>query len=142
MESAIQSGTVDPARMYLAGRGDAAAAVFYTISRVPDLWAAGAALGGSPKAAIDTNASSPPNFTNVPVLWISGDDGKPMAEKLSAAKLNVECQSAAAGANAAALLKWLAGTSARGVSAGDRLRNQLADLCALLLDPTGEVRRQ
>jgi predicted esterase len=109
VESAIQNGTVDPAHIYLAGRGDAAAAVFYTISRVPDLWAAAAALGGSPKPAIDTNRIFAANFTNVPVLWIAGDDAKPMVEKLAEAKVNVEFQSAAAGANAASLLKWLAG---------------------------------
>ncbi len=86
VEAAIQNGSVDPARVYIGGRGDAAAAVFYAISRVPDLWAAGAALGGSPKAAIDTNRIFTANFTNVPVLWISGDDGKPLVEKLTAAK--------------------------------------------------------
>jgi len=74
---------------------------------VPDLWAAGAVLGGSPKAAIDTNRIFAANFTNVPLLWISGDDGKPLAEKLTAAKLNVEWQPASAGANAAALIQWL-----------------------------------
>ena len=108
VESAIQNGSVDPARVYIAGRGDASAAVFYAISRLPDLWAAGAALGGSPKAAIDSNRIFAANFTNVPVLWISGDEGKPMVEKLAAAKLNVEWQPASGGANAASLLQWLA----------------------------------
>jgi predicted esterase len=108
VESAVQNGSVDPARVYIAGRGDAGAAVFYAISRVPDLWAAGAALGGSPKAAIDSNRIFAANFTNVPVLWISGDDSKPIAEKLAAAKLNLEWQPASGGANAVALLQWLA----------------------------------
>ena len=108
VESAIQNGSVDPARVYIAGRGDAGAAVFYAISRLPDLWAAGAALGGSPKAAIDSNRIFAANFTNVPVLWISGDEGKPMVEKLAAAKLNVEWQPASGGANAVSLLQWLA----------------------------------
>jgi predicted esterase len=108
VETAIQNGSVDPARVYIAGRGDAGAAVFYAISRVPDLWAAGAALGGSPKAAIDSNRIFAANFTNVPVLWISGDDSKPIAEKLAAAKLNLEWQPASGGANAVALLQWLA----------------------------------
>jgi len=108
VESAIQNGSVDPARVYIAGRGDASAAVFYAISRLPDLWAAGAALGGSPKAAVDSNRIFAANFTNVPVLWISGDEGKPMAEKLAAAKLNVEWQPASGGANAVSLLQWLA----------------------------------
>ena len=108
VESAIQSGSVDPERVYIAGRGDAAAAVFYAISRVPDLWAAGAALGGSPKAALDSNRIFTANFSLVPVLWISGDDSKPMVEKLTAAKLNLEWQPASGGASAAGLIQWLA----------------------------------
>src|SRR4051812_17934580 len=39
VRDAIAQGA-DPARIYLAGRGAASAGVFYTISRVPDLWAA------------------------------------------------------------------------------------------------------
>jgi len=108
VESAIQNGSVDPARVYIAGRGDASAAVFYAISRLPDLWAAGAALGGSPKAAIDSNRVFTSNFTNAPVLWISGDESKSLVEKLTAAKLNLEWQPASGGANAASLLQWLA----------------------------------
>lgn len=107
VEAAIQNGSVDPACVYIAGRGDAAA-VFYAISRVPDLWAAGVALGGSPKAALDTNRIFAANFTLVPVLWISGDDAKPMVEKLTAAKLNLEWQPASSGASAAAIFQWLA----------------------------------
>ena len=85
-----------------------AAAVFYTISRMPDLWAAGAALGGSPKAALDTNRIFAANFSNVPVLWISGDEAKPMAEKLMAAKLNLEWRPVTSGANATSVIQWLA----------------------------------
>jgi predicted esterase len=108
VESAIQSGSVDPARVYIAGRGDAVAAVFYAISRVPDLWAAGATLGGSPKAALDSSRIFAANFTLVPVLWISGDESGPMVEKLTAARLNLEWQPASGGANAAAIVQWLA----------------------------------
>jgi hypothetical protein len=108
VESAIQSDSVDPERVYIAGRGDAAAAVFYAISRVPDLWAAGAALGGSPKAALDSNRIFAANFSLVPVLWIAGDDSKPMVEKLTAAKLNLEWQPASGGASAVGLIQWLA----------------------------------
>jgi hypothetical protein len=108
VQAAIRNGSVDPARVYLAGRGDAAATVFYTISRVPDLWAAGAALGGSPKAALDTNRIFAANFTNVPVMWLSGSDAKPLVEKLTASKLNLEWQAVSGGANAAGVLQWLA----------------------------------
>ena len=107
VEAAIQSGSVDPSRVYLAGRGNAVAAVFYAISRVPDLWAAGAVLGGSPKAAIDTNHIFAANFTLVPVLWISGAESKPIAENLAAAGLHLEWQPGSNGANELTLLHWL-----------------------------------
>ena len=89
VEAAIRQGTVDPTRVYIGGRGEAAAMVFYAISRVPDLWAAGVALGGSPKAAIDTNRVYTANFTLVPVLWVSGEDGKEAADKPKSAGLVV-----------------------------------------------------
>ena len=108
VEAAIQGGSVDAGRVYIVGRGDMSAAVFYAISRAPDLWAAGAALGGSPKAALDTNRIFSANFNLAPVLWISGDEGKPMVEKLTAAKLNLEWQPASSGANAAGIFEWLA----------------------------------
>jgi predicted esterase len=108
VESSIRNGSVDPARVYIAGRGDAAAAVFYAISRMPDLWAAGVALGGSPNAALDSNRIFAANFTLVPVLWISGDDSKPMVEKLTAAKLNLEWRPVSGGTSAAGLMEWLA----------------------------------
>ena len=107
VEAAIQNGSVDPARVYLAGRGDAAAAVFYTISRIPDLWAAGVALGGSPKAALDTNRIFAANFTRVPVLWVTGEEAKPMVEKLAASKFNLEWKPVAGGAKAAGVIQWL-----------------------------------
>ena len=52
VRAAIGNSTADPAHVYLAGRGEDAALVFYIVSRVPDLWAAGLALGGSPKPAL------------------------------------------------------------------------------------------
>jgi predicted esterase len=109
VEDAIRNSGADPARVYLAGRGDAAAAVFYAISRVPDLWAAGVALGGSPKPAIDTQRVFAANFTNVPVLWIGGADDQALADKLKAAGLNLEWRPAASGPSAAAVFEWLAG---------------------------------
>ena len=108
VESAIQGGSVDPARVYIAGRGDAVASVFYAISRIPDLWAAGVALGGSPKAAIDSNRIFAANSTLVPLLWLTGDDSRPMVEKLTAARLNLEWQPASGSFNTEALIQWLA----------------------------------
>jgi predicted esterase len=107
VEAAVKSGEADPARVYLAGRGEGAAAVFYAISRVPDLWAAGVALGGSPKAAVDTNRIFAANFTNVPVLWVSEPAGEALAQKLKTAGLNLEWQSAASAATASSVVQWL-----------------------------------
>ena len=44
VRDAIRTNSVDSARVYLAGRGAASAALFYAIARVPDLWAAGIAI--------------------------------------------------------------------------------------------------
>jgi predicted esterase len=103
VQAAIKDGGADPAHIYLAGRAEAAAAVFYVISRVPDLWAAGLALGGSPKPALDTGRIFAANFTDTPVLWISdrpsdgpsdgaGDAG--LAAQLKSAGLNLEWRNA------------------------------------------------
>jgi predicted esterase len=108
VQGAIQKGGVDPARVYLAGRAEAAAAVFYTISRVPDLWAAGVALGGSPQSAIDSDRLFTANFTNVPVLWVSaGADDQALAARLKSGGLNLEWR-AATGTTNAAIFEWLA----------------------------------
>jgi predicted esterase len=103
VQAAIKDGGADPAHIYLAGRAEAAAAVFYAISRVPDLWAAGLALGGSPKPALDTGRIFSANFTDTPVLWISdkpsdgpsdGAGDSELAAKLKSAGLNLEWRSA------------------------------------------------
>jgi hypothetical protein len=108
VEGAIRDGSVDPARVYIAGRGEAAASVFYAISRVPDLWAAGVALGGSPKAALDSGRIFAVNFTLVPVLWVSGGEGKPLADKLTAAGLSLQWMPPPGEAGAAEVMQWLA----------------------------------
>jgi predicted esterase len=107
VEQAVKSAAVDPAHIYIAGRGEAAAAVFYTISRIPDLWAAGIALGGNPMAAINSDRIFAGNFSTAPVLWVSGGSGDAvLAEKLKAAGLNMEWRNAAGLTNAAAFT-WL-----------------------------------
>ena len=107
VEEAPHAG-VDPARVYLVGRGEAAAAVFYTISRVPDLWAAALALGGSPEKAIDTDRIFAANFSNVPVLWVSNGAGdEKLAATLKQAGLNLEWR-AAQGFTERTLFEWLA----------------------------------
>jgi len=95
VRAAIKDGSADAAHIYLAGRSEAAAAVFYAISRVPDLWAAGLALGGSPKPALDTGRIFAANFTNTPVLWVSDGAGDAeLAGQLKSAGLNLEWRSA------------------------------------------------
>ena len=108
VRDAIRNSGVDPARVYLAGRAEGAAAVFYAISRVPDLWAAGVALGGSPQPAIDSDRIFTANFTNVPVLWIGADSGdEALANQLKSENLNLEWRSAA-GATNTTIFEWLA----------------------------------
>lgn len=95
VRSAIRASTADPARIYLAGRGDDAALVFYIVSRAPDLWAAGLALGGSPKPALAAGRVFAVNFTNTPVLWISDAPGDgELASRLESAGLNIAWQAA------------------------------------------------
>jgi hypothetical protein len=102
----------DPLQLYLAGRSEAAAAVFYTISRVPDLWAAGVAVGSSPQIAIDTGRIYGANFTLVPVLWIgSGTGDRELAQRLGEQGLKIEWRSGEK-FSVGALLTWL-GSHAR-----------------------------
>lgn len=104
----IKAGSVDPARVYLAGRGEAAAAVFYAVSRVPDLWAAEVAIGGSARPAVDSNRLYAANFMNAPILWIGNDsEDETLATKLKAAGVNLEYRPAA-GVTPGVLFQWLA----------------------------------
>lgn len=108
VEAALKDASADPARVYLAGRGESAAAVFYTAARVPDLWTAAVAIGGSPQPAIDTDRFFAVNFSQAPVLWLgaaAGDDA--VAAKLTSADVNLEFRPAS-GATPAAVLDWLA----------------------------------
>ena len=108
VDDAVKGGTADPNRVYIAGRGDAASMVFYAISRVPDRWAAGVALGGSAKAAIDTNRIFAVNFTNTPVLWASaGANDSEVAAKLKDGGLNIEWRTSS-GLTNASVLDWMA----------------------------------
>jgi predicted esterase len=107
VREAIRGSGVDPGRVYLAGRGAAVASVFYAVSRVPDLWAAALALGGSPEAAVTTGRLFAVNFTGVPVLWIGPGTSEPeLAGKLKNAGVNLEWRAPAGIANAA-IFEWL-----------------------------------
>ncbi len=107
VRAAIQDGSADPAQAYVGGRGDASQLVFYAISRVPDLWAAGVALGGSPKGAILTGLIFASNFKNVPVLWLSAGSGdEDLAKRLKDGGLNVDWRNPAGMTNGA-VFEWL-----------------------------------
>src|SRR5689334_12369433 len=107
VRDAIRTNGVDSARVYLAGRGAASAALFYAIARVPDLWAAAIAIEGSLQPAIDTNRIFTANFTLVPVLWTSSvDSDEALAAKLKEAGLNLEWRPAK-NTSPAAILEWL-----------------------------------
>jgi len=107
VKEAIAKSGADPSRVYLAGLGDEGAAVFYAISRVPDLWAAGLVLGGSPQPALDTNRIYAANFTLTPVLWAgNGANDQTLAAKLQSAGMNLEYRAAAT--TMSAVFEWLA----------------------------------
>ena len=109
LAAAAQDPAVDGARVYLAGRGSAAAGVFYAISRMPSVWAAGLAVGGSPQPAIDSGRVYAINFKNAPVLWVGANaDDQALAGKLKDGGVNLEFRS---GENLpmGALFQWLAG---------------------------------
>jgi hypothetical protein len=108
VDEAVKAGTADSSRIYVAGRGDASPLVFYAIARIPDRWTAGVALGGSPKAAIDTNRVFAVNFTDTPVLWTSKDENdSDYATRLKLAGLNVEWRSST-GLTNQTVLEWMA----------------------------------
>jgi pimeloyl-ACP methyl ester carboxylesterase len=104
---AIQNGSADPARIYLAGRGEGASAVFYIAARIPDLWAAAVAVGGTPQAAIDSGRLYTANFSNVPFLWVGAGAGdSSLAETLRSAGMMLDSRPAA-GFTAGGLFDWL-----------------------------------
>lgn len=107
VEQAIAKSGADPARIYLGALGEKGAAVFYATSRLPDLWAASLALGGSPQAALDTNRIYAANFTLAPVLWSgNGANDQALAAKLQSAGMNLEFRLPAT-TTMASVFQWL-----------------------------------
>ena len=96
----------DPLRVYLAGQGDGASAVFYTASRLPDLWAAAVAVGGSARPAVDSNRLFGANTANLPVLWLGAKEEEPLAARMKEAGYNLEFRAEPA-ANAGMVFEWL-----------------------------------
>jgi predicted esterase len=109
VEDARKRMAVDENRVYLAGQGEAASAVFYVAGRIPDLWAAAVAAGGTPRAAIDSNHVYAANTTNVPVLWLFAEKSEaPLGQKLKTAGFNLEWREEPA-AKPEEIFDWLAG---------------------------------
>jgi hypothetical protein len=99
---------VDPNRVYLAAQGGSVSTLFYVAARMPDLWAAAVAAGGSPRAAIDSNRLFAGNTTNLPVLWLfSSKDEESLGKKLQSAAFNLEWREPTT-AKPAEIFDWLA----------------------------------
>lgn len=91
VEEAAKNPSVDSNRVYLAAQGSSVPALFYVATRMPDLWAAAVAAGGSPRAAIDSNRLYAANTTNLPVLWLfANKEEEPLGKKLQSAGFNLE----------------------------------------------------
>ncbi len=109
LESVSRQVRVTAERVYLVGEGPGATAVFYVVSRRPDLWAAAAALGGTPRPAIETNRLFAANTSLAPVLWVPRADD-PLAADLRARLRGAGYRlvdPAKAEMTAAELLDWL-----------------------------------
>jgi hypothetical protein len=108
VEEAVKRLPVDPDRIYLAAQGGSVAEMFYMAARIPDLWAAAVAGGGSPRAAIDSNRIFAANTANLPVLWLFADkQEEPLGKKLQSAGFNLEWRELTT-AKPAEIFEWLA----------------------------------
>lgn len=89
---------IDPRRVFLAGHGDGAPAVFYALSRVPDQWAAGLAIGGDIARAVETNRLFAGNAASIPILWVYEENRLPVLQgtidRLRTAGMNLSLQAA------------------------------------------------
>jgi hypothetical protein len=91
VEEAAKSPSVDPNRVYLAAQGGAASMLFCITTRIPDVWAAAVAAGGSPRGAIDSNRLYAANTTNLPVLWLfANKEEEPLGKMLQSAGFHLE----------------------------------------------------
>ena len=108
LAQAVKQSPADPNRVYLAAQGNSVSTLLYIASRIPDVWAAAVAVGGGPRAAIDSNRLFAANTTNLPVLWLFGEkEQEPLGKKLQTAGFNLEWREAAT-AKPADVFEWLA----------------------------------
>jgi hypothetical protein len=110
IESARKRREIDPDRTYLAGEGASSAAVFYAVSRRPDLWAAAIPAEGGPAPAIETNRLFGANAALVPLLWAIEPQeratAEPMKARLAASGFDLELRTESMSVSQA--LDWLA----------------------------------
>jgi hypothetical protein len=103
---AVERQKADENRVYLAGQGNGAAAVFYVATRLPDVWAAAVAVGGRGRPAIDTARLYAANTTNLPVLWAAqGGDSQADAAHMKSAGYNLEFRTGTA--TTGQVMEWL-----------------------------------
>ena len=108
VEEAERRLPVDPNRVYLAAQGGSVSTLFYVVARMPDLWAAAVATGGSPRAAIDSNRLFAANTTNLPILWLfANKDEEPLGKKLQSSGFNLEWREPGV-AKPSEIFDWLA----------------------------------
>ncbi len=108
LEEMEKRSGIDPERVYLAAQGGSVPLLFYIAARMPDRWAAAVAVGGSPRAAIDSNRLFAANSTNLPVLWLfSNKEEEPLGKTLESAGFNLEWRESGA-AKAPEIFDWLA----------------------------------
>ena len=108
MEAAIKSRSVDPARVYIAGRGDASAAVFYAIRGagfVGRRRRAGRFAQGTLIPTASRGEFQQRRYCGYPVA--NSDDSKPVVEA-HCRQTYLEWQPASGGGNAVAVIEWLA----------------------------------
>ncbi len=93
LEDYAKRTPVDRQRVFLAGHGDGAPAVFYALSRSPDRWAAGLAIGGDAGRVIDSNRLFAGNAAAIPILWVYQEERLPALQqsidRLQSAGLNL-----------------------------------------------------
>jgi hypothetical protein len=96
----------DQTAVYLAGAGPSATEVFYTLSRIPDHFAAAVAINGSPKTAIGSNRLYGANTQVAPLLWANPPADILMDKlRLTTAGYNVEIREKIGDAQ---IVDWLA----------------------------------
>jgi dienelactone hydrolase len=101
---------IDSTRTYLVGVGASTAAVFYTVSRRPDLWAAAVASGSVVAPAIETNRLFGAGAQLIPVLWVvpAQDQAQAEADRARLAAKGFDIELSAKPVSLPNALDWLA----------------------------------